>query len=177
MMKQPSLLEYRDYLDERYLGCETLKCKWIQLKNYADFIRKDLTLGDFVPCKKELIIYPANFTKEDRPTYKYIPLEKPAFYDEWKAGYEEGSFVWTSLEHPECKEYQQALDRVVYDGWVIDENTNELISIGRVYTGIKFYNNGNIVMLEGVYNKKLKTRQDMVGFEMRENWYKKYFND
>jgi len=145
---------------------------------YVHFVAQDLTLADFVPCRK-VVHKPLGVCLDKDNRVEYIPLEQPKQYSEPK---DIGAQAYlTKQERDECetfdKEYQQALDRVVYDGWVIDENTDEIISIGRVYTGIKFYNNGNIIMFEGIHNKKLKTREDMVGFDMKDNWYKKYFNN
>ena len=112
-----------------------------------------LTLGDFIPCKDGK------------------PLEKPDFMD---GSYDDNGYgdVDKYQYKKDAKEYQQALDRVVYKGWFMrgetleNESNTHTIILG-AYTFILVGDNWVVT--------ELKTRDDMAGFELTDNYAKKLY--
>jgi len=77
--------------------------------NWNDFLKRTLTLGDFIPCKDGK------------------PLEKPEYYDNW-----DGEAV-NPVDHTDyiqsLYDYQEAKSRVVFEGWEIVSNNKVICSI------------------------------------------------
>jgi hypothetical protein len=146
-MKQLSLIEAWDNLcvdpwhDDEYQVRGDLEKYDAIIQHH----KAKLTLGDFIPCKDGK------------------PLRKPLPESEW----EKSCFT---IEY--CKkwkeEYQQALDRVVYEGF-------ELNHIGEIWY---FIGNGDMKIkfaIKDGFCIPFKTRADMAGFELTEQTYKRLY--
>lgn len=106
MPHELNMIEYVDRIDN---GCFSLPVGSRMIFNQKNFLKSQPMLGDYVP------------TNEDGEV-----MEKPPRYDDWERGKpivsSEGKHkYWLSL----YKEYQSALDRVLWKGWEwIKDNPN-----------------------------------------------------
>lgn len=76
--------------------------KLMMVRDYANFLKTPLELGQFVPCDKDGNV-----------------LEEPTYYAEW---YNYGSFTKHGEKIvKECKKYQQAQDRVIFKGCSVEK--------------------------------------------------------
>lgn len=88
---------------------------------YAQFLKQPLTLGMFVPCDEDGSV-----------------LEEP-FYDPSNEQY------WAS----ESYQYQQAKERVLFEGWVIDYQSSYSIIVTDYKNEFKFFIENNKVVSNG----------------------------
>ena len=121
-----------------------------KIVNYAAFLKQPLKLEMFVPCDEE-----GNVLEEPKRWKDY--LQYPDSFD--------GNKEWDELY-----DYQQAKEKVLFEGFEIDKNLylvykNE-ISIGRFI----FYENGS----KFLFRDNFKTIEDLVefGFKLTENTIK-----
>jgi hypothetical protein len=156
-MKQPSLIEAWELVYHKNSAMGFYDDDQI-VTDYTNIIKHhkaDLTLGDFIPC-------------EDG---------KPLIDTETTMRQGDGQ-VYYGASDEEFEEYQQALDRVIYAGWRLDENdlSNCFTLTNEIYY-LHFWENGDIEMeclgAEGVVDKKA-IRNDMTGFELTETGSKIY---
>lgn len=79
---------------------------------FVDFIKQPLALSMFIPCKDGK------------------PLEKPKDYDYWKIRTEShsGADCWEEKYYNECKEYQEAEARCIFEGF---EKVGEWLKSGQ----------------------------------------------
>ena len=141
------------------LGYEIID-KYSQFHN---FLKQAPEKYMFVPCRKELIIYPANFTQEYRPTHRYIPLEKPDFFD---GSYDDNGYgdVDKYQYHLDCKQYQKALDRVIFDGLEYYDNHGGYDRVHNEEITIEFQPDGSIYLdIHSTYIKEIKSLADLSG--------------
>ena len=71
-----------------------------EILKYNNFLLTKLSLGLFIPCDKE-----------------GKPLEKPENFSNWQEGMMITSDLSTGIWYEECKQYQEAQDRVVFEGF------------------------------------------------------------
>lgn len=111
---------------------------------HAKFLQQTPTLGMFVPCDEEGNV-----------------LEEPEKYNDWlkfKNKYEYGEFYTKK-----CKQYQQAQQRVIFEGWELAKKEEGSIKIvNKEKERIYFFNDGTII-----YNNKIiKTIEDLVPYNL-----------
>lgn len=107
------------------------KCFSKDVYNYTDLITQPLTKGMFVPCDEDGNV-----------------LEKPENYEDWCNRI-------ITINHTQCQQYQQALERVLFDGWkeihrhkgewFVYNDMNGMLNISdrtieqAINNGVKFY--------------------------------------
>ena len=111
--------------------------------NIVKHDQTDLTLGDFIACT------------DGKP-----------LINNYKGAFEE------IADEEFSKEYQQALDRVVYKGWTLDYQTDSEFGLENGESGIIFIDEDFIELNN---YKGLETRGDMAGFELTDQYAKKLY--
>ena len=155
-MIQPSLIEAWDNIFNEIEYHDVYNSTFVPVESVDKFNRivkrhkANLSLGDFIPCDKD-----------------GKPLKEPdtvPFID--------------SDEDYQMIEYQQALDRVIYAGWELDDVGERYIClINKDDTAhFFFWENGSIEYCDDTMDmeKEIKTRNDMTGFELTETGSKIY---
>ena len=103
--------------------------------NYINFLTQTPNLGMFVPCKR----FSCDSSCSQSDYYRggkcdkngcmdqplYIPLEEPEGFENFDEAMKVEGNGFLVKWFKECQEYQQALDRVVYEGW--EEDYGEVV--------------------------------------------------
>lgn len=107
MNKEHKAILFKDYYkrkkeihsqDQEYTSTDLM----IDCDDYLKFAETPLELGQFVPCLEGNV------------------LEEPKKYEDWRYGVpnELYSDKWLN----ECRAYQEAKERVIFEGWYLNEN-------------------------------------------------------
>lgn len=129
MTAEKNMIDYIDWIEDENFSRHTDEYpttmeearKYSYIINQKSFLKSQPKLGDFVPTNE-----------------KGEVMDKPPRYDDWYSGKPivsaEGKHdYWLNL----YKEYQSALDRVIWNGWEVRQETGYciLIMIGNKKSG------------------------------------------
>lgn len=84
---------------------DTIVSMWSSIYDYANFLKQPPKLGDFIPCDKE-----------------GKPLEKPDAHKTWRK--EMGGIIYLEKLFEEVKDYKEALERVLFEGFEVEYDIN-----------------------------------------------------
>ena len=107
MTHEKNMIDYIDWIEDQ--GTNPL---WVldEIIGQRNFLKSPPKLGDFVPCTKDGEV-----------------MEKPGGFKSYLYVKSTGKEInWESSEMVKCKEYQSALDRVLWKGWEYDILSKEL---------------------------------------------------
>lgn len=119
------VLEQKELMKESEQGFNIEKYDFIiNTCNYANFLKQPLNLSMFVPCKLVEGVW--------------VVLEEPIFTTD---------IAITELS--KVKEYQEAKDRVLFEGFEYVEEDEELFLVFNKNESLKIINNENFVLYDG----------------------------
>ena len=121
--------------------------------NYANFLKKPLKLGYFIPCDEN-----------------DVPLEEPKHYDLWN---KHGSFTQygESIVY-KCNKFYEAKQRVLFEGFYLSEDGYFIESniIDFLYIDEEYCENKTIEDLSKFYKLKLtETAKKEIGYDKNSN--------
>lgn len=119
-----------EYFESTLLRTNTNDQHLMTMIDYKDFAKTKLSLGQFIAVDEN-----------------GKPIEKPKMYDAWvKIKGDE----WSKDYRNACEAYQQAQERVIFDGWeLVDYRSNQCATIKRGDIVLRFYSD---VVIELQYN-------------------------
>jgi hypothetical protein len=116
--------------------------------DHAKFQKQPITLGDLVACDLEGNV-----------------LEKPEMFDLWIEGKGTNQVNWNDR----CKQYEQALDRVVFEGFEVSYSDYRFTKVDSAILNVSINRDGGSAMGIGGkgWVKDLESISDLCGYGLK----------
>lgn len=146
-----SIQEYSDYLNTGVY--KEPSERWRLHRNRVNFGRQKLEIYMFVPCKLVDGVW--------------VVLEEPMHYKLWC---KYGSYTqYGEKIVPECKEYQEAKERCIFEGWKLTKNDPEHIKFKKGQVSIIFYIESEYISFYEMFcdSEDVSTIEDLVKYNLK----------